>query len=36
MGIIVPESKSLNNGVVLSEYYVGLRKNIGNITIYQI
>jgi hypothetical protein len=30
MGIIVPESKSLNNGVVLSEYYIGLRKNIDN------
>ena len=30
MGIIIPESKSLNNGVVLSDYYIGLRKNIDN------
>ena len=27
MGIIITGSESLNNGVVLSEYYIGLRKN---------
>ena len=27
MGIIITEPESLNNGVVLSEYYIGLRKN---------
>jgi hypothetical protein len=30
MGITIPESKSLNNGVVLSDYYIGLRKNSDN------
>ena len=35
MGIIITEPESLNNGVVLSEYYIGLRKNsVGKVSIH--